>query len=55
MGKDRHYLAASAILTFVIVLVASLIRARARTPAGMAVAFGNRDNLPQATPLAGRA
>ena len=55
MGKDLYYLAASAILTFIMVLVASLVRARAWTPAGMAVAFGNRDNLPQVTPLAGRA
>ena len=55
MGKDLYYLAASAILTFVMLLVASLTRARAWTPAGMAVAFGNRDNLPPATPLSGRA
>ena len=55
MGKDLYYLAASAVLTFVMVLVASLIRARAWTPAGLLIAFGNRDNLPEATPLAGRA
>lgn len=55
MGKDLYYLGASAILTFVMLLVASLVRARAWTPAGLGVAFGNRDNLPPATPLAGRA
>ena len=55
MGKDLYDLAASAILTFVMVLVASLIRARAWTPAGLLIAFSNRDNLPEATPLAGRA
>ena len=55
MGKDLYYLAASAILTFVMLLVASLLRARAWTPHGMGVAFGNRDNLPEATPLSGRA
>ena len=55
MGKDLYYLAASAILTFVMVLIASLVRARAWTPAGLAIAFGNRDKLPEATPLAGRA
>ena len=55
MGKDQYFLAASAILTFVMVLVASLVRARAWTPVGLAIAFGNRDNLPAATPLAGRA
>ena len=55
MGKDHYFLAASAILTFVMVLIASLLRARAWTPAGLLIAFGNRDNLPDATPLAGRA
>lgn len=55
MGKDLYYLAASAILTLVMVLVASMLRARAWTPEGMAIAFGNRENLPPATPLAGRA
>ena len=55
MGKDMYYLAASAILTLVMLLVASLMRARAWTPAGMVVAFGNRDKLPEATSLSGRA
>ena len=55
MGKDLYYLAASAILTFVMVLVASLVRARAWTLAGTLIAFGNRDKLPEATPLSGRA
>ena len=44
-----------AITTWVLVLVASLVRARAWTPAGLMVAFGNRENLPEATPFAGRA
>ena len=44
-----------AILTFVVMLVASLVRARAWTLQGIVVAFGNRDNLPEATPLSGRA
>jgi uncharacterized MAPEG superfamily protein len=43
------------ILTWVTLLVASLLRAQAWTPKGLMVAFGNRDNLPEATPLAGRA
>ena len=55
MGKDLYYLAASAILTFIMLLVASLLRARAWTPRGMGVAFGNRDDLPEPTPLSGRA
>ena len=44
-----------AILTWVLTLVASLVRAQAWTPAGLMVAFGNRENLPEATPFAGRA
>jgi uncharacterized MAPEG superfamily protein len=42
-------------LTWLTLLVASLLRARGWTPAGMKIAFGNRDDLPEATPLAGRA
>jgi uncharacterized MAPEG superfamily protein len=55
MGKDLYYLAASAILTLVMVLIAATLRARAWTPEGLAIAVGNRENLPAATPLAGRA
>ena len=44
-----------AILTWILVVLASLIRAQAWTPAGLMVAFGNRDNLPEATAFAGRA
>ena len=42
-------------ITWLLLLVASLIRARGWTPAGMKVAMGNRDDLPEATPFAGRA
>jgi uncharacterized MAPEG superfamily protein len=55
MGKDLYCLAASAILALVMVLSAATLRARAWTPEGLAIAFGNRENLPPATPLAGRA
>ena len=44
-----------AILTWVALLGASLIRARGWTLPGMMVAMGNRDNLPDATALAARA
>ena len=44
-----------AIVTWVLVLLASLIRARAWTPSGLMLAFGNRDKLPEASALAGRA
>lgn len=55
MTATLSYVIAMALLTWVTVLLASLVRARAWTPEGMMVAFGNRENLPEATPLAGRA
>lgn len=45
----------SAILTWLMLGTASLLRSRGWTPGGMHVALGNRDDLPPATPLAGRA
>lgn len=50
-----HYLVWSAILTFAMLGAASLFRSQGWTWPGMQLAFGNRDNLPPATPLAGRA
>jgi uncharacterized MAPEG superfamily protein len=44
-----------AIVAWLTLLAASLIRAKGWTPAGTKIALGNRDNLPAATPLAGRA
>ena len=44
-----------AILTWVLLLAASLLRAKAWTFAGLQVAFGNREGLPSETGLAGRA
>ncbi len=41
--------------TWLTLVLASLIRARAWTSAGMKLAFGNRDKMPEPTPLAGRA
>ena len=43
------------LLTWLAVLLASLIRAKAWTPKGLMLALGNRDSLPEPTPLAGRA
>lgn len=43
------------IVTWLALLAASLIRAKAWTWQGTLLAFGNRDNLPEATPFAGRA
>ena len=42
-------------LTWLLLLAASLIRAKGWTLEGTKIAMGNRDNLPTATPLAGRA
>jgi uncharacterized MAPEG superfamily protein len=44
-----------AIVTWLTSLAASLTRAKAWTRQGTMIAFGNRDNLPEATALAGRA
>ena len=44
-----------AILTWLTLLAASLIRVKGWTFAGTLIAFGNRDNLPDATSFAGRA
>ena len=55
MPKLLSLVVCMTLLTWVSVLVASLIRARAWTLPGLMLAFGNRDNLPPATPLAGRA
>jgi uncharacterized MAPEG superfamily protein len=45
----------TAVLTWATLLAASLIRAKGWTPAGAMLAFGNRDDIPAATPFAGRA
>jgi uncharacterized MAPEG superfamily protein len=52
---DLWYLVCSALLTWVMLLTASLLRARMWTPAGFKAALGNRDDMPEPTPIAGRA
>jgi uncharacterized MAPEG superfamily protein len=42
-------------MTWLLLVVAALIRTRAWTRNGLLVAFGNRDNLTAPSPLAGRA
>jgi uncharacterized MAPEG superfamily protein len=44
-----------AAITWFLLLAASLIRAKGWTLDGLKVAMGNRDHLPDASPLAGRA
>jgi uncharacterized MAPEG superfamily protein len=48
-------LVCSAILTWLMLVVASLVRVEGWTPDGMQLAFGNREDLPPPKPLAGRA
>jgi uncharacterized MAPEG superfamily protein len=43
------------VLTWVSIMAAALLRNREWTPEGMKLGLGNRDNLPDATPLGGRA
>ena len=42
-------------VTWLAMLLASLIRAKGWTLPGMVLALGNRDNMPEASALAGRA
>lgn len=55
MNSPFAMLAATTVLTWLSLMAASLVRVQAWTPQGLLLAFGNRDNLPPATPLAGRA
>jgi uncharacterized MAPEG superfamily protein len=50
MTLDLTLVAYACALTWVMVFSTAFIRARAWTPAGMAVAFGNRDRPPVAQP-----
>lgn len=52
---DVHYLLASTALTWLMLLAAPTIRNREWTPEGLRIGFGNRDALPEPTPLAARA
>jgi uncharacterized MAPEG superfamily protein len=55
MNDLPHLLVYAALLTWASLMVASLLRTNGLTPRGMALAFGNRDKLPEPTPLAARA
>jgi uncharacterized MAPEG superfamily protein len=55
MLSDTTILVLSALLTWLMVCNSSGQRIQARKPGGMERAFGNRDDLPEPTPLAGRA
>ena len=55
MTPDLKYLLWSVILAFAMDLAASAVRVNIWTPKGLMLAFGNRESLPSASPLAGRA
>jgi uncharacterized MAPEG superfamily protein len=54
MNKTLMIVAEMAVITWALVVVASLIRARAWTPTGMLAAFGNREGMSEAHDFAGR-
>jgi uncharacterized MAPEG superfamily protein len=52
---DLDYLIYSVLLTWLMLVSASLLRAKAWTLSGLRVVFGNRADVPDPTPMAGRA
>jgi uncharacterized MAPEG superfamily protein len=54
MNKTLMIVAEMAAINWLLVLVASLVRARAWTPIGMLAAFSNREGMPEAHDFAGR-
>jgi uncharacterized MAPEG superfamily protein len=54
MTAALNYLVWSILLCWLMVLAASMVRAEGWTPAGLMKAFGNRDDLGEASALAGR-
>ncbi len=55
MNSSLNLVVYAALLTWVTIIVATMIRTRGWTPQGVILMFSNRDTLPAATPLAGRA
>jgi len=55
MTPTLTYVAWMAVITWLLLLVASLIRARILSAGGLQVVTGNREGLPEPTGLAGRA
>lgn len=55
MSKLLSLVVCMAGITWLLLVVAALIRTRVWTPSGLLVAFGNRDNVLDPSPLAGRA
>jgi uncharacterized MAPEG superfamily protein len=55
MNSSLNLVVYAALLTWVTIIIAAMLRLHGWTPQGMMLMFGNRDKLPPATPLAGRA
>jgi uncharacterized MAPEG superfamily protein len=55
MNNTLTIVAYMAIVTWMMLIVASLMRARAWTLPGLMLALGNREKMPDASPLAARA
>jgi uncharacterized MAPEG superfamily protein len=55
MTTDLALLAYSALLTWLMLLVASALHTKTWTLAGIKLGLGNRDDLPERSPVAGRA
>lgn len=53
--SDTSLLLAAVLLTWLSTMLAGVLRVRSWTPEGRKLAFGNREALPEPTPLAGRA
>ena len=52
---DVHLLLVAAFVTWASLMLAAVLRSRSWTPAGQKLAFGNREALPEPSPIAGRA
>jgi uncharacterized MAPEG superfamily protein len=55
MTTDLKLLAYSALLTWIMLIVASALRTKTWTLQGIRLGFGNRDDLPEPSPMAARA
>lgn len=54
MTAPLQLLVCMAVFTWIVALMASLVRARAWTPRGMVLALGNRADMPEPSPAAAR-
>jgi uncharacterized MAPEG superfamily protein len=52
---DVHLLLLGAFVTWASLMLAAVLRSRSWTPAGQKLAFGNREAMPEPSPIAGRA